>query len=270
LLSFLGLRNLIDLITSPFSTPQSRLFFCSSTASILSAPLPSLSASAFPEQISTHASDAVPMGYARSKHVAESICAEAARSVLSPSRIGVLRLGQLCGDTNEGVWNESEGWPMMIATATLIGALPALEEVRLLIFCDSFDLSSKLTCPSFCFQHPAWLPVDTAAQAIADVLLRPTTPPSSPTVPSSSTFAAPAKATTPSPLVIHVLNSNLATSFSDILGWIRAAGLKFDAISPEDWVSRLREKSEEGSQHTSLGLLELWEKAVSNTSSRPP
>lgn len=69
------------------------------------------------------------MGYARSKHVAESICLAAAQSALSSSRIGVFRLGQLCADTVSGVWNESEGWPMMIATAGLCGALPALAEV---------------------------------------------------------------------------------------------------------------------------------------------
>lgn len=43
----------------------------------------------------------------------------------------ILRVGQLCGDTVSGRWNEKEGWPLMIRTAEEIGCLPILEEVSL-------------------------------------------------------------------------------------------------------------------------------------------
>ncbi|KAH8174693.1 male sterility protein [Sarocladium implicatum] len=87
------------------------------------------------------------MGYAQSKCVAENICLRAAedRSGSVPTR--VLRLGQIISDTEHGVWNATEGIPLMIQTALTVGALPRLEET------------------------PSWLPVDVIAQAVADISL---------------------------------------------------------------------------------------------------
>jgi thioester reductase-like protein len=47
-------------------------------------------------------------------------------------RMRILRIGQLCGDTVTGYWNEKEGWPLLIRTAQTTGALPDLADVRLL------------------------------------------------------------------------------------------------------------------------------------------
>jgi thioester reductase-like protein len=47
-------------------------------------------------------------------------------------RVRILRIGQLCGDTVTGYWNEKEGWPLLIRTAQTTGSLPDLSEVRLL------------------------------------------------------------------------------------------------------------------------------------------
>ena len=81
-----------------------------------------------PERLSTKAEDAVAMGYARSKHVAETICDAAWQSSMR-GRVGVLRLGQLCGDTKNGVWKTEEGWPLLIGSAGCVGCLPDLSEV---------------------------------------------------------------------------------------------------------------------------------------------
>jgi len=43
-----------------------------------------------------------------------------------------MRIGQLCGDTKYGRWNEKEGWPLMIKTAGVVGCLPLLKEVSLI------------------------------------------------------------------------------------------------------------------------------------------
>lgn len=66
------------------------------------------------------------MGYGRSKWVVEKIM-ERAKEV--GARAGVLRIGQLVGDTEQGVWNETEAWPLMFKSANTVGALPILEEV---------------------------------------------------------------------------------------------------------------------------------------------
>lgn len=44
-------------------------------------------------------------------------------------RVGILRVGQLCGDTQTGWWNEKEGWPLLIRTGDRTGCLPELDEV---------------------------------------------------------------------------------------------------------------------------------------------
>lgn len=57
----------------------------------------------------------------------------------------MLRIGQLTGDTDKGVWNISEAWPLMLATVDAIGCLPQIEE----------SLN--------------WLPLDIAATAVLEI-----------------------------------------------------------------------------------------------------
>jgi thioester reductase-like protein len=88
------------------------------------------------------------MGYARSKWVAEHVVAAAARVAQVPAR--VVRVGQVCGDTEAGVWNAAEAVPMTVRAAWTIGALPVADD-------DDEEVH--------------WLPVDVAARALADVAL---------------------------------------------------------------------------------------------------
>lgn len=54
----------------------------------------------------------------------------------------------MTGDTQNGIWNMSEAYPMMLSTVKDLGCLPKLDE----------DLT--------------WLPVDVAAKAVVDILFR--------------------------------------------------------------------------------------------------
>lgn len=114
-----GLENLIDLSTSS----HSNFYFCSSIASVTSS-------DRIIELPSKNPSDASPIGYSQSKWIAEQICLKANQSS-SSSIIKILRIGQLCGDTKTGKWNEKEGWPLMFKTAQTTGVLPDLSEVSL-------------------------------------------------------------------------------------------------------------------------------------------
>ena len=122
-----GLHNLIDLALSDCDreTPPI-LLFCSSTASVLgpSAKYP------IAEEISRDPTSASPLGYSRSKWVAEAICQKAHEDTRLRNRIGILRIGQLTGDTKDGIWNATEAWPMMLSSMRVTGALPDLQEVR--------------------------------------------------------------------------------------------------------------------------------------------
>jgi thioester reductase-like protein len=73
---------------------------------------------------------ASPIGYSQSKWVVEKICETASQLPDMDGRVRILRIGQLCGDTVTGYWNEKEGWPLLIRTAQTTGSLPDLTEVR--------------------------------------------------------------------------------------------------------------------------------------------
>ncbi|KAF1838624.1 acetyl-CoA synthetase-like protein [Decorospora gaudefroyi] len=138
-----GVRNLLSLaLKVPRSEPPC-FIYCSSTAAIMNG---SLDASAeIPEQISPDPSSASPLGYSRSKWVAEHICLEAHKQTRLRGRIAVVRVGQLAGDSTSGVWNTKEAWPMMLSTSTFINCLPDLGDEPL-----------------------DWLPVDVAAKAFLE------------------------------------------------------------------------------------------------------
>lgn len=139
-----GLRNLIDFALACEKTYPPHFLFCSSTASVLGPHRTSPIA----ERISHDPLSASPLGYSRSKWVAESICEQAHLRTRLGDRIAVLRIGQLCGDTESGIWNVTEAWPLMLSSVKVTGCLPQLQEERL-----------------------AWLPVDVAAEAVLQVAL---------------------------------------------------------------------------------------------------
>jgi thioester reductase-like protein len=116
-----GLQNLLRAALASNANPK--FVFCSSIASILGGhtQVPAQ------EKPSEDSSDCGSLGYAQSKWVAEQMCQSAAAAGLN---VTVARIGQLCGDTKHGVWNESEGWPLLFKTAQTTGCLPSLEEVR--------------------------------------------------------------------------------------------------------------------------------------------
>lgn len=136
-----GLHHLFNLTISCSHAVE--FTFCSSTASVLEQNQPS---NTIDEEISTNPLDAGAIGYSRSKWVAESICASAARQLAGP--VNVLRLGQLTGNTENGVWNISEAWPLMLSTINVLHCLPELEEPL------------------------SWLPLDIAARAVVEIALQ--------------------------------------------------------------------------------------------------
>ncbi|PVH75981.1 acetyl-CoA synthetase-like protein [Cadophora sp. DSE1049] len=139
-----GLRNLINLATSCRNFQH--FAFCSSTASVIGQVM-SKDDLPIREQIYHMPPADNSLGYSKSKWIAETLCSKAFSHFKMTSRISVLRIGQLTGDTQNGVWNRSEAWPLMLSTAKELGCLPKLEE------------------------HLSWLPVDLAARAVVDISL---------------------------------------------------------------------------------------------------
>ncbi|KAF2832024.1 acetyl-CoA synthetase-like protein [Ophiobolus disseminans] len=139
-----GVRNLLDLaLAAPRPNPP-RFAYCSSTASIMNSE--ANGSGCLPELIQSQPTSASPLGYSRSKWIAEQICTEAHHRTNLRGRIAVVRVGQLASDSVTGVWNTKEAWPMMLSTARLIKCLP--------------DLGTEPL---------DWLPVDVAAKAFLEI-----------------------------------------------------------------------------------------------------
>lgn len=172
-----------------------------------------------PEIPSTFAS-VMPMGYGQSKMVAESMCLAAVAS--TPISARILRVGQIVGDTVHGVWNATEALPLTLQSAVTIGALPNGNA-----------------------EH-SWLPVDTTAGTIVDLALLDRLPP-------VTTAALPRDA------VLHVCHPAVLRWKSDILPALREAGLEFEEVEQQEWISRLT-KEQDPVKNPPIKLLE-WFKA---------
>jgi thioester reductase-like protein len=118
-----GTFNLLNMCLSVTTPLPAKLFFCSSISAAAGTPLPATISETYIADLT----QAQSMGYARSKLVTETIIKAAAEQTGMVAR--VLRVGQIVGDTQIGLWNSTEAISLMIRSAGTIGALPALDEV---------------------------------------------------------------------------------------------------------------------------------------------
>ncbi|KAK7060800.1 hypothetical protein VNI00_000533 [Paramarasmius palmivorus] len=133
-----GSVNLMNLcLQSPYA-----VFYYSSSVSCRQGSRDPTCSEDYPSDPST----AAGTGYAQGKWVVEKLCERAAQD--RNLKVGVFRIGQMVGDTINGVWNETEAWPLLFKSANTVGALPVLDE------------------------HPQWLPVDYAGRGIAEIILQ--------------------------------------------------------------------------------------------------
>ncbi|WVQ76625.1 hypothetical protein IAR50_006298 [Cryptococcus sp. DSM 104548] len=132
-----GAFNLLNLTLKAPGQVKPAFFFSSSVSAQLGSGEPV--EEAFPEKAET-----AMMGYGRSKWVVEKIMERAGQE--TKARCGVLRIGQLAGDTENGIWNETESWPLMFKSVNEVHALPMISE------------------------SPSWLPVDQAASTIIEIV----------------------------------------------------------------------------------------------------
>ncbi|KAF8587429.1 L-aminoadipate-semialdehyde dehydrogenase [Ramaria rubella] len=138
-----GAVNLMKLGLEVLHSEPVQFYFCSSVSAVIAWPGPG----AMEEKITDDPRFAQQMGYARSKWVVEKLCEIASNN--SGLRAHVLRIGQLVGDSRNGVWNESEAISLMFKSAQITSTLPILDE------------------------SPTWLPVDTAARVIRELTSMP-------------------------------------------------------------------------------------------------
>ncbi|GAB1316616.1 hypothetical protein MFIFM68171_06826 [Madurella fahalii] len=102
-----------------------------------------------PEDIMQDAKSTNDFGYGKAKLVCERILATVAKKLRGKVEVTSIRLGQISGATTSGIWNPSEHFPALVRLSQTIKAFPKLRGTL------------------------SWLPVDTAAAAISEILLSP-------------------------------------------------------------------------------------------------
>ncbi|KAF4555331.1 Non-canonical non-ribosomal peptide synthetase-like protein 1 [Elsinoe fawcettii] len=288
-----GLRNLVRLALSSTRSTSPQIGFCSSVASVLAHSRP------IPEVIVDDPSAATSLGYSRSKWVAEQVCAAASRHPRLSGRVKVFRVGQLGGDSERGIWNASEAWPLMVSVGIkVLHAMPMLKGEKL-----------------------DWLPVDVASRALREGMMEDPRPaggdvggvnggsdesvieasrddgrhldrviegPDGRSRNRSGQYGP----TTAS--VMHVVHDGLNPVWRQLLEWLQEeqAGTPFAVVDPAEWVELLERASERKGvatangdsslrtkvgevdeeevqghqQHPAFKLLDLWKSAYGKAS----
>ncbi|KAI1806008.1 acetyl-CoA synthetase-like protein [Daldinia bambusicola] len=202
-----GLHNLLGLsLRAPFSGGPARLLFASSISTAFRTPTPAT----VPEGPLASLGFAAPTGYARSKLIGERICAAAAGGgdgYSGNGAIGVLRIGQIAADTVHGIWNDKEAIPILVRSATEVGALPRLKGDH--DVCD-------------------WMPVDAVARACLEL---------------ASKLDAGAEAGVGKASFYNVKPPHAFSWNDDFLPALRSAGLRFETVGLGDWLARVRSRA---------------------------
>ena len=223
-------KLLLDLALSCHNKCLARFVLCSSVSSALASP----SSYTVPEALLSDKTCALRSGYARSKFIAEQITSSAAK--LAHADVRVLRVGQLAGDTEHGIWNDSEAIPLMIYSATVIGALPSLDEM-----CN-------------------WLPVDQCASIIVEL--------SGFQRLESAARSDLGGAGGGKEVFYNVRHPRPFHWTKDLLPTLAASGLPFEIVSIGEWIRRLESSEQDPETNPSIKLLDFWkEKYGSKTPS---
>jgi thioester reductase-like protein len=173
------------------------------------------------EAISSSPDDSDTLGYSKSKWVAEAICFRVAQSFDKNLRVKIVRVGQLTGDTEQGIWKMSEAYPLMLSTVRELGCLPRIND--------------KLT----------WPPLDVAAKAVCEIALE---------YGERSVDRAREKSCE----VYHIINNDTSVSFGELLGWIKKIQKEpIEIVEPMIWL----EKLDKFDNHPAKALVGLWRRA---------
>ena len=232
-----GVHNLINICLRSHLPEPVKFFFCSSVSTASGTPKPA----SIPERTVQDLHHAMKTGYGRSKLVAERITTAAAKATGMQAR--VLRIGQLCGDTRAGIWNDTEAIPLMIRSALNVGALPALEE------------------------QPSWLPVDVCAEVCVQLAMGESGKASETSASKQTNGGTNSHAHEDgdADLVYHVLNPQTFSFRNDLLPTLQRLSQQkgsryppFSVVSPAEWLERLAASESDPTKNPSIKLLDFW------------
>lgn len=114
-------------------------------------------------------------------------------------------MGQVCGDSINGVWNTSEQYPLM-----MVGGGALLKKM-----------------PDFGSMELDWLPVDYASISIFEIMLE----------------TAKQQGSEIAGKVFHIVNPNTA-NWIDLLQAMKLSGIEFEVVPVSEWVQELKQHPE--------------------------
>ncbi|OSS44047.1 hypothetical protein B5807_11144 [Epicoccum nigrum] len=143
------LRSLLQLaldihISRPFVRP--RILFVSSIA-VVGQYHAVNNTRIVPEVSMPDASTVNPFGYGKAKFVCEKMLEAAAATHGEAMEVAIVRVGQMSGSRGSGYWNSKEHFPSLVRLSQKLGALPSIRGTL------------------------SWLPVDTAAETLIEIML---------------------------------------------------------------------------------------------------
>lgn len=269
---FAAIENLLNLCLSSTKRKPPRFVFCSSVAAVSNYTALSTGLNV-PENVVPDLSASGVTGYALSKLTAELILARAATQSRSlHDRITIVRVGQLSADTKSGIWNASEAYPQIVASAKITnGALPDL------------GAEEKLT----------WIPVDIAGKAFVEAALQePVEIGNMPTEHVRHELGKPYNAIRKMELarqgsvdidvnavkVLHLVNPDTESTFTDFIRQLQKILPSSDSrvssielVSAQDWLKKLenfqahdQDVSNKPEIQSLLRLLPFWKQAYSD------
>ncbi|KAL8666683.1 MAG: hypothetical protein Q9202_001221 [Teloschistes flavicans] len=206
-----GLHNLLQLSLSTPSSEPTKLVFCSSVSTALGTPAPAR----IPETVIEDLDYVSEMGYGQSKLVGEHIVAAAVEQ--AGAKASCLRIGQVVGDTRQGIWNDREAFPSIVRSALTMGVLPQLG-----VECE-------------------WLPVDTLAKVVVELAgLDELNDDGSLREKNSKATNGEIDGEKRTMELVYNINSPHTFSWTtNFLPALHAAGLEFDIVAFEEWHQRL-------------------------------
>lgn len=231
-----GLHNLTQFSLSVDQPSPAVLLFCSSISTTLGS-----SSCEIQEKPISDLHSASGIGYGRSKLIGEHIISNARKS---GARAYTLRIGQVSGHSEKGLWNDSEAIPLMIRSAVTLGALPELD----------------VEC--------SWLPVDVLARGIVEIagtcgcISRPHSPRSDSSGGSSYSIIEDEDD------VVYNLCNPHTFAWSSLLATLRENGLEFETVTFQTWLQLLRDSEARGEElvNPAVKLTAHYEATYSNTS----
>lgn len=212
--SIAGLKHLVDLCLKAQRPAPATFNFCSSVSAVVNT-----QGNDIPETLPEQLTYAQNMGYAQSKLVGEHLCVSATQQTGIQAR--VLRIGQVIGDTQHGIWNATEAIPLMLQSATTIGVLPKLDE------------------------SPLWLPVDTVADTVIDIAL-------------SSAGATATPDSDSNDAIFNIVSHHPFHWTRDLLRYLHHSGLQFKELEQREWLQRLRESNADPVLNPPIKLVDFF------------